>query len=173
MAVEQETATFFCQHPTSDGINWRVNGQSLSVLNSPNIRSSSNNPQSNGGKLYSLSIGALSEFNQSSVVCVAIFLDGTSSQYTPPVTLLVQGQLNITVILLRDIHACMQYQAHVLLIQRINVMLTLYTIMCYVYCVQISLPFVFNRNSRPGYKCFYYTNFFLYYAHSMGCATLS
>ena len=98
MAVEQETATFYCQHSNSDGINWRVNGQSLSVLNSSNIRSSSNNPQSNGARLYSLSIKALSEFNRSTVVCVAIFFDGSPPEFTMPVSLLVQG-LSVSYIL--------------------------------------------------------------------------
>ena len=91
VAVEQETATFYCQHSNSDGINWRVDGLSLNVLNSPNIHSSSSNPQINGAKLYSLSIKTVSEFNQSNVVCVAVFFDESPSQYTPPVTLLIQG----------------------------------------------------------------------------------
>ena len=98
VAVEQETAVFYCQHLTSDGINWRVNGQSLNILNSPNIISSSDNPQSNGIKVYSLSIRILSEFNQSTVVCVATFFDGSPSQFTSPVTLLIQGLSTMAIV---------------------------------------------------------------------------
>ena len=93
MAVEQGTATFYCQHLTSDNISWRVNGISLNMINSQNIRSSSSNQQ-NGGKIYSLLITGnetLLEFNHSTIECIAVFFDGSPSQFTPPVTLLVQG----------------------------------------------------------------------------------
>ena len=93
MAVEKGTATFYCQHLTSDNISWRVNGIPLNMINSQNVRPSSSKQQ-NGGRIYSLLFTGnetLLEFNHSTIECVAVFFNGSSSQFTPPVTLLVQG----------------------------------------------------------------------------------
>ena len=90
MAVEQQTATFYCQHLTSDSINWRVNGVPVNRINSPNIFIDVIQ-ESGGGRIYTLSIGTLLEFNQTTVECVALFFDGTPPQVTPAVTLLIQG----------------------------------------------------------------------------------
>ena len=99
MAVEQGTATFYCQHLTCDSINWRVNGVPVNRINSPNI-SINDIQESVGGRIYTLSIGTLLEFNQATVECVAVFFDGTPSLLTPAVTLLIQGLLNIIKILI-------------------------------------------------------------------------
>ena len=94
VAVEQRNATFYCQHTTSDSISWIVNGISLNMINSSNIRSSSSTEQNDGVKIYSLLImgnETLLELNHSTIECVAVFFDGSPSQLTQPVTLLVQG----------------------------------------------------------------------------------
>ena len=85
MAVEQEVATFVCQHLSCDAITWRVNGKLLNRINLPDITISSN------GTIRLLSIGTLLEYNGTTVECVAVFLDGTPPLSTLPVTLLIQG----------------------------------------------------------------------------------
>ena len=85
VAVEQEVATFYCQHLSSVGIYWLVNGTSLNIINSPNITTSSS------GTMHSLSIGTLFEYSGTTAQCVAVFFDGSPTLSTPPVTLLTQG----------------------------------------------------------------------------------
>ena len=86
MAVEQGTATFHCQHLSSDTIGWRVNGTSLNKLDSPNISTTS---FTNIGT--KIAFPTLLEFHQTIVVCVATFFDTSPPQFTPPVMLLIQG----------------------------------------------------------------------------------
>ena len=99
VAVEQGTATFYCKHLTCDNIGWRVNGVPVNRINSPNI-SINDIQESGGGRINTLSIGTLLEFNQTAVECVAVFFHGTPSPLTPAVTLLIQGLLNIIKILI-------------------------------------------------------------------------
>ena len=87
MAVEQETATFRCQHSSSDAINWRVNGSSQNKINSPNIFTSTYTD------VDTITFQTLVEFNQTTVECVATFFDGSPPQFTSPVALLIQGSL--------------------------------------------------------------------------------
>ena len=94
VAVEQGTATFYCQHLSCDGINWRINGVPVNKINSPNI-SIDKIQESVGGRIYTLLIGTLLEFNQTTVECVAVFFDGTPSPLTPAVTLLIQGLMSV------------------------------------------------------------------------------
>ena len=95
VAVEQKTATFYCQHLSCDSISWRVNGTAENKINSLNI-STNDIQQIGGGRIYTLSIiETLLEFNQTTVECVAIFFDGTPPQVTPAVMLLIQGLLNV------------------------------------------------------------------------------
>ena len=82
MAVEQEVATFYCQCRSCVVVTWLVNG---TQINSPNITISSN------GTIGSLSIRTLLEYSGTTVVCVAVFLDGSPTLSTPNVTLLTQG----------------------------------------------------------------------------------
>ena len=89
VAVEQGTATFQCQHPLADGISWHLNGTSLNRASLANVSTDS---QSQGSAVtYTLSIGTLIEYSQTTVECVAAFIDGSPSQFTEPVTLLIQG----------------------------------------------------------------------------------
>ena len=85
MAVEQEVATFECQHLSSDGVTWLVNGTSLNEINSPNIATFSS------GTIRLLSIVTLLEYSGTTVVCLALFFDGTPPLPTLPVTLMIQG----------------------------------------------------------------------------------
>ena len=95
MAVEQGNATFYCQHCSRDVIDWILNGKPVKMIDSPHI---STNVQTVGsGKIYMLSIRTLPEFNETIVECVAIFHDINDGlpQFTPRVTLLIQGLVNI------------------------------------------------------------------------------
>ena len=96
VAVEQGTATFRCQHSFADDINWLVNGTSLNRVHSPDVYSS---VQFQGSvTTYTLSIGTLVEYNETTIECVAIFLDGSPSLLTAPVTLFVQGLFTVHMI---------------------------------------------------------------------------
>ena len=89
VAVEQGRAIFNCQHNSSDDIIWRVNGTSP---NSSHI-SIEGVPLSGGGFRASVSVRTLLNFNETTIECVAVFLQGSLPfQYTTPVALLIQGQ---------------------------------------------------------------------------------
>ena len=89
VAVEQGRATFQCQHSLCDAVIWQVNGTSLNMTNLPNI--SCDELINSNIIIYTLSIKTLLKYNQTIVVCVAVFFDGTPPQFTAPVTLLIQG----------------------------------------------------------------------------------
>ena len=89
VAVEQGTATFQCQHPLADVIGWRVNGIPLNVATLRNISIASVGTPN--GVASTLSIGTLLVYNGITIECVATFIDGSLPQFTPPVTLLIQG----------------------------------------------------------------------------------
>ena len=93
VAVEQRSATFYCQCLTCHSISWRVNRVAENKINSPNI-STGEIQQIGGGRILILIIELLLEFNQTIVECVAFFIDGTPPQFTPAVTLLIQGLKN-------------------------------------------------------------------------------
>ena len=89
VAVEQGTATFQCQHSLADNINWLLNGI---TINRVGLGLVSSIVQFNGSfATYTLSIGTLIEYNQTKIECVATFMDGSLSQFTEHVTLLIQG----------------------------------------------------------------------------------
>ena len=88
VAVEQGTATFYCQHSSSDAINWRVNVTSVNKINSPNIATTTFTG------VNTITFQTILEFNQTTVECVAIFFDGSPPQFTSPVALLIQGSLS-------------------------------------------------------------------------------
>ena len=89
VAVEQGTASFQCQHPFANGINWLLNGTSP---NRAGLISLFSSVHFNGSiRSYALSFGILLEYNQTTVQCVAIFTDGSPPQFAEAVTLLIQG----------------------------------------------------------------------------------
>ena len=90
--VEQGEAVFHCQHRSSDDITWRVNGTSISFHD--NI-SEWRVPVGDRHFVYFLSIATLPGFSNTTIECGAIFFDNDSPlQFTPPVTLLIQGMAN-------------------------------------------------------------------------------
>ena len=88
-----EEVTFLCQHPTADGIGWKINGTILNSISLPNITVTSN-PVPDGDVLYRLVITAYEMYNMTSFICVATFLDsGNSVVETLPAILLLQGKI--------------------------------------------------------------------------------
>ena len=85
--VEQGVAVFHCQHNSCDGITWRVNGTSTTSLNARTQVI----PLGDRGFRSSLSIATLPDFNNTTIECGAVFFDGSPLQFTPSMTLLIQG----------------------------------------------------------------------------------
>lgn len=93
-----EPATFYCNHSATQDIAWRVNDTSLSVLRLSTvkartiIRKLQTNDSVGDGFVHELSIQALMEYNETSVRCLA-YIDGSSVEYSPNVTMLIQGKV--------------------------------------------------------------------------------
>ena len=89
-------ATFYCNHSTTQDIAWRVNDSSLSVLNLSTVTTQRIRLQANdsaGDSFVSeLAIQARTEYNQTSVQCLA-YIDGSPVEYSPKVTMLIQGEV--------------------------------------------------------------------------------
>ena len=78
-------AVFMCRHPTADYVVWRVNNVSVGrTSNQTSI------PVSQG--TGTLTILALPEYNGTVVECVALFIDGSPPEISPPVRLIVEGK---------------------------------------------------------------------------------
>lgn len=92
-----EPATFYCDHSATQDIAWRVNDTSLSVLRlstvkTRTIRRIQTNDSVGDGFVHELAIEAHIEYNQTLVRCLA-YVDGTPVEYSPNVTMLVQGKV--------------------------------------------------------------------------------
>ena len=79
-------AMFQCQHSTADGINWKINGATLRDF--PEGISTDRN-----GEIFSLTIIALPEYNQTAIECVALF-SNSPSEGTDSAILMIQGEVN-------------------------------------------------------------------------------
>ena len=74
-----------CRHTSSDAlINWRVNGSSLGRF----LNISSDFINENGNIVSTLTIPAEPQYNGTVVECVAVLLDGSLPQVSPPATIL-------------------------------------------------------------------------------------
>ena len=90
-----KSAKFYCNHSTTQDIAWRVNDTSLSVLKLSTITTQRIRVQTNDtGFVYELAIQALTEYNQTSVHCLA-YIDGSPVEYSPEVTMLIQGDSEV------------------------------------------------------------------------------
>ena len=87
-----QRAVFQCIHSTADTIGWRVNDTALSTLNKSSISSSGISYLPDNSIQSILVIDALSEYNNTSIMCVALFI-GFSPQSSTQVMLLIQGQM--------------------------------------------------------------------------------
>ena len=85
--------TYTCNHLQAERILWRVNGGVLGVENfSPNVTEGIISLPG-GGRVNTLTIGGLSEHNETIIECSAVFDDGSLHELTPSVKFLIQGQL--------------------------------------------------------------------------------
>ena len=82
-------AFFNCTHSTALSIIWNFNGTDL-------IRGRDHFPNGvtdiNMGAQHTLIISAITNYNDSLIICVAILRDSTREE-TPPVSLLIQGTM--------------------------------------------------------------------------------
>ena len=96
MVVTQDGLhTYMCSHSTAGRISWRVNDEVLgvdtSIISGIEYTDSISHPYDS---VYTLTIRALLQNNETTIQCSAAFLDGSHSQRTPVVTFLIQGKLN-------------------------------------------------------------------------------
>ena len=87
--------TYMCNHSATDKISWRVNDQVLGVelRNTPGIEFTDFLSHPGGAEVYTLTIRALPQNNETNVRCTAAFSDGSPPQHTWTVTFLIQGRL--------------------------------------------------------------------------------
>ena len=88
----EERYTYKCNNSETNRIYWRVNNSRLSVDIFPVNIVPDIIPLPNGHTLHTLTIGGLPEHNETTIQCVAEFID-RSVEETPLVTFLMQGQL--------------------------------------------------------------------------------
>ena len=88
----EERYTYKCKNSETNRIYWRVNNSRLSVDIFPVKIDTAIIPLHNGHTLHTLTIGGLPEHNETTIQCVAEFID-RSVEETPLVTFLMQGQL--------------------------------------------------------------------------------
>ena len=95
MTVELGTATppSRCRHTSLDVfITWRVNGSSFGRF--PDIRSGSINED--GNIVYTLTIPAEPQYNGTVVECVAVFIDESPTEVSPPATIFITPTDSLT-----------------------------------------------------------------------------
>ena len=96
----EERYTYMCNNSETNRIYWRVNNSRLSVDIFPAKINLVIVPLTDRFTLHTLTIGSLPEHNETTIQCVAEFMD-LSVEETPVVTFLIQGQLfDLTLILL-------------------------------------------------------------------------
>ena len=82
----EHKATFHCEHVSADAFSWRMNGTSLSDFTDLHAYVDFI------GRLSTLTVTALPEYNATVIQCVAFFISNTSRQeVTPDAILLIQG----------------------------------------------------------------------------------
>lgn len=87
-----ERVVFQCQHETADGIGWKLNGTLLNTFNPANV-TATGLPLPNGNVIYNLILTALPRYNNTTIECIATFLNQEAPTSTEPVLLLIQGML--------------------------------------------------------------------------------
>lgn len=92
MANIGREVTFRCRHPRAETIRWRVNDTLISWSNPPPNITPSTIRDDNNNFVFTLTIVARLEYNQTMVVCVARFDDGSPDVTTEAALLtLVDG----------------------------------------------------------------------------------
>ena len=86
----EERHYYTCNHSETERITWRVNGSLLNVEIFPPGIDPSIIAFSDGGRVYTLTIGGRLEHNTTTIQCLAQLGDG-STVVTPSVKFLIQG----------------------------------------------------------------------------------
>ena len=90
-----EMYVYRCNHSETEGIFWIINNTRLNeIIPSPLLISPNTVPLPGGGRVSTLTIGGLLQHNGTTIQCLAISQDQTSTAMTPPVTFLIQGDLS-------------------------------------------------------------------------------
>ena len=89
MANIGRDVTFRCRHPRAEIIRWRVNGELISLSNPPSNITPSTTRDDNNNVVFTLTIVTRLEYNQTMVVCVARFDDGSPDVTTEAALLTV------------------------------------------------------------------------------------
>ena len=86
------TAEFVCKHTNADFVGWRINGTSVgNTVTFPNNIHTTVMTDTDGIAVHTLTIEAQSEYNETIVDCVALSLNPSGSEFSPNVTLRIQG----------------------------------------------------------------------------------
>ena len=99
MVAIKEEAVFRCLHSTAPVIAWKVNGSVVSQRDPPPDITPGRTLSGSGNVVdYTLTIVAHSNYNETEVVCVAIFIGSSMlDEETTPVRLLIQGEIVIII----------------------------------------------------------------------------
>ena len=88
----EKNALFKCRHQVQDAnIGWRINGTSIGQY----LDITRGVVPENDSLVEILTIPALLEYNGTTVVCLAFFIDGSPPESTPAVTLTITGLLKL------------------------------------------------------------------------------
>ena len=81
-------AVFRCQHLTARFLGWIVNGSTVGQTPPPGITTDTSQGE-NGTLVNTLTILTHPEYNKTEVECEAFFSNGSPSEVTPPVILII------------------------------------------------------------------------------------
>ena len=89
----EEEHTYMCNHSATKSITWRVNDQVLGVEihDFPGIQHTDILTHPGGAEVYTLTIRALPQNNQTTIQCTAAFSGGAPPESTPTASFLIQG----------------------------------------------------------------------------------
>ena len=91
--TSESIATFYCQHNRAEAaIGWLVNGTALSQLDATVNVTHSRTPLPGSTTLNTLMFPARLEYNETSIVCLAVFFDGSPADISQPPAYLLFAQ---------------------------------------------------------------------------------
>ena len=88
-----EWYTYMCNHSESKRITWKINDRVLGVHNYglPGINYTDFISNRGGAEVYTLTIRALPQNNETTILCTAALSGGSRPEETPIATFLIQG----------------------------------------------------------------------------------
>ena len=85
-----QNTVFQCLHSVAPNILWALNGTVVGDNDFPGVVKFGSSTDMNGEMVSNLNITAISNFNNTGVVCIAVFRNISTTE-TTPVSLLIQG----------------------------------------------------------------------------------